>query len=162
MNILSFMRAAFAPRCLAAQLVFTSIILIGCTSPTTSPSTQNSQPVNGSPTNSRQALETQTGVASFIGETFQGRQTASGETLDQSQMVAAHPSYPMGTIVRVTNLENERTVEVRIIDRGASERNQEASIIDLSRAAAERLGMVRDGRIRVRVEVLERGGGSRD
>lgn len=77
-------------------------------------------------------------------------------------MVAAHMSYPMGTIVRVVNLESGNSVEVRVIDRGASGRNQEGSIIDLSRAAAERLGMVQEGRMRVRVEVLEWGGGSRD
>ena len=94
-------------------------------------------------------------MASFISGEFQGKQTASGETYDQSQMVAAHRSYPMGTIVRVTNLENQRTAEVRIIDRGATGVGGEGGIIDLSRAAAERLGFVGEGTARVRTEVIE-------
>jgi len=73
-------------------------------------------------------------------------------------MVAAHPTYPFGTIVRVTNLKKDRTVEVRVIDRGPTKQNRaEGVIIDLSRAAAEKLGMTRDGRVRVKVEVLEWG-----
>lgn len=164
MRNFSFVRVAFsALRFPTAWLALTVVpfMLFGCDSRPTAPSTQNSSQAVASPTNSRPVIETQTGLASFIGKTFQGRQTASGEVLDQSQMVAAHTSYPMGTIVRVTNLENERAIEVRIIDRGAAGRNQADGIVDLSRAAAERLGMVQEGRVRVRVEVLEWGSGSR-
>ncbi len=103
-----------------------------------------------------QAKETQTGLASFYSRAFEGEETASGETFDNREMVAAHPSYPLGTVVRVTNLEKGGAADVRIHDRGPSEANRsEGVIIDLSRAAAERIGMVKDGRCRVRVEVLE-------
>lgn len=71
-------------------------------------------------------------------------------------MVAAHPRYPFGTLVRVTNLANGRSVEVRIVDRGPARQPQaEGVIIDLSRRAAETLGFVQQGRTRVRLEVLE-------
>jgi rare lipoprotein A len=70
-------------------------------------------------------------------------------------MVAAHPTYPLGTLVRVTNLENGRSVRVRILDRGPTARSQARGvIIDLSRAAAEALGAIRQGLVRVRVEVV--------
>ncbi len=73
-------------------------------------------------------------------------------------MVAAHPSYPFGTLVRVTNLTNSRTVEVRIVDRGpASSARGEGVIIDLSRAAAEALAFLEEGRSKVRVDVLRWG-----
>jgi rare lipoprotein A len=73
-------------------------------------------------------------------------------------MVAAHPSYPFGTLVRVTNLKNGRSVRVRIVDRGpARGPRDDGVIIDLSRAAAEALDFVREGRTRVRVEVLRWG-----
>lgn len=111
---------------------------------------------------SRQALETKTGLASFYGPGFQGEETASGETFDKNKMIAAHPSYPLGTRVRVTNLENGRTAEVRVNDRGPTEENQaEGVIIDLSQGAAAQLGIDREGRAEVRVEVLEWGSDER-
>ena len=109
-----------------------------------------------------QAQQTETGLASFYSRAFDGEETASGETFDSREMVAAHPSYPLGTVVRVTNVEKGGAVEVRIHDRGPSDENQaEGVIIDLSRAAAAKIGMVKDGRCRVRVEVLEWGNGER-
>jgi rare lipoprotein A len=106
----------------------------------------------------KQPKETREGLASFIGKTFQGDKTASGETFDKNHLVAAHPSYPFGTRVRVTNLENMQVVEVRISDRGPSAQNRkEGVIIDLSHAAAEKLGFIKDGRVKVRTEVLEWG-----
>ncbi len=109
-----------------------------------------------------QAQQTQTGLASFYSRAFDGEETASGELFDSREMVAAHPSYPLGTVVRVTNLEKGGAVEVRIHDRGPSEENQiEGVIIDLSGAAAEKLGMVKDGRCRVQLEVLEWGSDKR-
>ncbi len=72
--------------------------------------------------------------------------------------VAAHPDYPFGTRVRVTNLRNQRHIIVTIVDRGpAARQRSDGVIIDLSRAAAERLAFVREGRTRVRVDVLEWG-----
>lgn len=104
-------------------------------------------------------LETDTGEATFYGGRFHGRRTASGERFDQRAMTAAHRTYPFGTVVRVTNLENGRQVVVRINDRGPYGRAKKASrkVIDVSRGAAEALGFIRDGRILARVEVLEWG-----
>jgi len=104
-------------------------------------------------------LEVREGVASYYGPGFHGRTTASGARFDMNAMVAAHPRYPFGTLVRVTNLRNGRSVTVRIVDRGPAPRVQaDGVIIDVSRGAAQRLGFIREGRIRVRLEVLRLGG----
>jgi rare lipoprotein A len=104
------------------------------------------------------ATRTETGLASYYSRRFDGKTTASGETFSNKQLTAAHPSHPLGTRVRVTNLENGSSVVVRINDRGASAQNRrEGVIIDLSQAAAERLDMKKEGRVRVRVNVLEWG-----
>lgn len=96
------------------------------------------------------------GLASFYGADFHGEETASGETFNQRAMTAAHRTLPLGTVVRVTNLENDRSVVVRINDRGPYGRNhRRGTIIDLSRAAAQRLRFVEDGLVKVRVEVVE-------
>jgi rare lipoprotein A len=104
-------------------------------------------------------LETHEGLASYYGEGFDGKLTASGARFDMHAMVAAHPSYPFGTVVRVTNLENGRAVRVRILDRGPAPRVAgDGVIIDLSYGAARALGFVRQGRTRVRIDVLRWGG----
>jgi rare lipoprotein A len=104
----------------------------------------------------------QTGLATFYGARFQGRETASGEVFDRRDLVAAHRRYPFGTVVRVTNLQNGRQVRVRITDRGPFGSNRaKGAIIDLSTGAARRLDMIEDGVTRVRVEVLEWGDGQR-
>ncbi|NMC69457.1 MAG: septal ring lytic transglycosylase RlpA family protein, partial [Myxococcales bacterium] len=90
---------------------------------------------------------------SYYSDTLAGNPTASGEPYDPAALTAAHRTLPFGTRVRVTRLDDERSVEVRINDRGPFGRRDR--IIDLSRAAAERLGMIRAGVIRVRIEVLE-------
>lgn len=92
-----------------------------------------------------------TGVASWYGADFHGRRTANGETYDMGALTAAHPTLPMPTIVRVTNLENGRSVVVRVNDRGPF---AEDRIIDLSRAGARELGFEQNGLARVRVAVL--------
>jgi rare lipoprotein A len=92
------------------------------------------------------------GVASFYGPGFEGEETASGRIFDSDEMVAAHRTLPFGTRVRVTNLENERSVVLRIIDRGPYVGRN--TIIDVSKGAARRLGFVKDGRVEVKVEVL--------
>jgi len=103
-------------------------------------------------------LATQTGLASFYGTRLHGEETASGEILNSREWVAAHPTYPFDTIVRVTNLENGRSVEVRIIDRGpARVHRADGVIIDLSVGAAKQLQFVKDGRTEVRLEVLRWG-----
>jgi rare lipoprotein A len=83
--------------------------------------------------------EFEQGKASWYGPRFQGRRTASGERYDQHAFTAAHKTLPFGTLVRVRSLVNGREVDVRIIDRGPFTRGR---IIDLSRAAAESLGML--------------------
>jgi rare lipoprotein A len=105
-----------------------------------------------------QTLRTQQGLASYYGRDFHGRRTASGQRFDMRSPVAAHPNYPFGTRVRVTNLRNQRQIVVTIVDRGpASAPRADGVIIDLSQGAAERLAFVRQGRTRVRVDVLEWG-----
>jgi rare lipoprotein A len=105
----------------------------------------------------------QVGLASFYGPGFNGDRTANGEVFDQRKLVAAHRTLPLGSVVRVTNLENGRQVVLRIIDRGPFGRNhRKGCIIDVSKAAARRLHFVRDGLSRVRVEVLQLGDGSAD
>jgi len=108
----------------------------------------------------QKALKSQTGLASFYGSAFYGKKTASGERFDQTDWVAAHPSYPLGTVARVTNLKNNKSIEVRIIDRGPTRVNHSKGIIiDLSKSAAQELGFIREGRARVRVDVIEWGRG---
>jgi rare lipoprotein A len=103
-------------------------------------------------------LDTREGLASYYGPGFDGRTTASGVVFDMKAMVAAHPTYPFGTMVRVTNLTNRRSVDVRIIDRGPARGPQAAGVlIDVSYGAAQALGFIRDGRTRVRLEVMEWG-----
>lgn len=91
------------------------------------------------------------GLASWYGGKFQGRLTANGETFDTNEMTAAHKTLPFDTIVNVINLDNEKTVEVRINDRGPF---VEGRVIDLSRAGAEAIGMSGTGVAPVRVEVV--------
>jgi rare lipoprotein A len=93
----------------------------------------------------------ETGVASWYGSQFQGRQTANGERFDMNLMTAAHPTLPLPSHVRVTNLNNGRSVIVRVNDRGPFARGR---IIDMSRAAARELGFERDGTAPVRVQNL--------
>ena len=110
------------------------------------------------PSGPAQALEIREGLASYYGHDFHGKTMASGRPFNMNAMVAAHPRYPFGTLLRVTNLRNGRSVTVRIQDRGPARQPQrEGVIIDLSQGAAERLGFIRQGRVRVRVEVLEWG-----
>jgi rare lipoprotein A len=98
----------------------------------------------------------QTGLASYYGPGFHGEQTASGEIFDQEEMVAAHRTLPLGAVLRVTNLENGRRAVLRVTDRGPYGKNyRKGTIIDVSKGAARRLGFVRDGLVRVRVEVID-------
>ena len=96
------------------------------------------------------------GTACWYGKEYEGRPTASGEIFHAQSFTAAHRSLPFGTIVQVKNLDNGRTVKVRINDRGPLKGHR---IIDLSRAAAEEIDLVREGVAPVRVEVLRRGHG---
>lgn len=104
---------------------------------------------------------TVSGEATYYADKFEGRRTASGVRFRQNEMYAAHRTFPFGTVLRVINEVNGRSVIVRVVDRGpwgtiAERRN---TIIDVSRRAAERLGFVRAGRTPVRLEVLLLGSG---
>ncbi len=91
------------------------------------------------------------GKATYYADTFQNRQTASGEIYKKSKYTAAHKDLPFNTLVRVTNLKNGRSVVVKINDRGPFGRDRE---IDLSYIAAKSIDMINDGVIDVRIEVL--------
>ena len=93
------------------------------------------------------------GIASWYGPKFQGRRTANGEIFDMNLLTAAHPTLPMPVMVQVTNLENGRSMKLRVNDRGPFKKNRE---IDLSRRAAEILGFKDKGTARVRVKYLHR------
>lgn len=95
----------------------------------------------------------ETGIASWYGPNFHGKRTANGEIYNQNDLTAAHRTLQMPSLVRVTNLENGRSVVVRINDRGPFKRGR---VIDVSRKAAELLGFIGQGTARVRVEVLEK------
>jgi rare lipoprotein A len=92
----------------------------------------------------------ETGIASWYGEQFHGKYTANGEVFDLNQVTAAHRTLPMPTVVRVTNLENGRSIEARVNDRGPYARGR---IIDMSRRAAQLLGFEGQGTAKVRVQI---------
>jgi len=94
---------------------------------------------------------TEVGYASWYGDPYHGRRAANGEVYDKNQMTAAHRTLPFETMVKVTNLENERSTTVRITDRGPFVQGR---IIDLSFAAASQIAMIGPGTALVRLEVL--------
>lgn len=98
----------------------------------------------------------ETGVASWYGHPYHGRKTSNGETYDMEELTAAHLQLPFNTVVRVTNVATELSVDVRINDRGPFIHDR---IVDLSRAAAHRIGMIGEGTAMVRLEVMEAPGG---
>jgi len=140
------------------------ILLSGCTpSPRFAERNNNSkggripQQIGQSGKNaSGKILLTLEGVASYYAHDFHGKQTSSGETYDMNALTAAHRNFPFGTKVRVTNLENSKTVIVRVNDRGPF---KEERIIDLSMGAAKEIDMILNGTARVRLEVFEWGNG---
>jgi len=91
------------------------------------------------------------GRVSHYGDEFAGKKTANGEIFDPDGLTMAHRTLPFGTRVRVTNLENQRSVEVVVNDRGPAVAGR---IADLSRAAAARIGMIADGVVDAMLEVL--------
>ena len=93
----------------------------------------------------------QVGYASWYGPRFHGRRTASGEIYDMNALTAAHKTLPFGTLVRVTNLQNGKSVVVRINDRGPYVKGR---IIDLSAAAAKKIGLDKSGVAKVKLEII--------
>jgi rare lipoprotein A len=95
---------------------------------------------------------TEEGFASYYSDAFEGKETASGEIFTQTGLTAAHRWLPFGTIVKVTNLENGKSILVKINDRGPFVPNR---IIDLSKMASQKLGFYNKGIAKVRIEVVE-------
>jgi rare lipoprotein A len=126
--------------------------LAACAAPATNPGGTAAASVAPAPP---KPSFTQEGLASWYGRGWNGRKTASGEKFDMHAMTAAHRSLPLGTVVRVTNLENGRSAKVRINDRGPNVADDPRRILDLSAHAATRLGMIEDGVTRVKVEALD-------
>jgi rare lipoprotein A len=96
----------------------------------------------------------QTGIASYYSDKFQGRRTANGERYDKNALTAVHPRLPFGTVIRVTNLHNHRSVELRINDRKHARSRR---LLDVSKRAAQELGFVHSGITKVELEVLSWG-----
>ena len=100
----------------------------------------------------RKPLLVETGIASWYGPPYHNRRASNGEIYDMHAMTAAHRTLPLGSIVRVTNIENGDSAVVRITDRGPF---IEGRIVDLSQAAAKKVGLVQKGTGQVRIEVLQ-------
>jgi len=92
------------------------------------------------------------GECSYYGAKFHGKKTANGEVFDMHAFTAAHKELPFGTVLKVTNLENNKSVIVRINDRGPFVRGR---ILDVSYAAAEKLDMIRSGTAQITAELIE-------
>jgi rare lipoprotein A len=115
----------------------------------TSVSAQDSSKLSDTKKGKKGAI--QYGIASFYSNSFQGKKTSSGELFNQKKLTAAHNTLPLGTYIRVTNLKNGKSVVVKVNDR-LHHRNKR--LVDLSYAAAQKLGYVKSGLTRVKVEVL--------
>jgi rare lipoprotein A len=132
-------------------LLFT--LFYGCSS-TARYSGTSANSENESRGNDLASLEINNGTASFYADEFNGKRTANGEVYDMNDLTAAHPSYAFNTIVKVTNLSNGKSVEVRINDRMPKFKGR---IIDLSLAAATKIEMVNAGIQEVKLEVIKWG-----
>ncbi|MBZ0182007.1 MAG: septal ring lytic transglycosylase RlpA family protein [Melioribacteraceae bacterium] len=104
--------------------------------------------------NNYEAIESVTGIASFYASKFHGRQTANGEIYNMYNLTAAHENYPFGTIIKVTNLNNNKSATIRINDRMPFHPQR---IIDLSYGTALELDMIKDGIVNVRLDILKWG-----
>ncbi len=134
--------------------LITAVVFIGCSSaprygdrPGTSKKGTKTSRASYHPT-------TQTGMASYYAEDFHGKLTATGETYDMYGLSAAHKTLPLNTIIRVTNLENKKSIILRINDRGPYAKGR---VLDCSYGAALKLGYVGKGTARVKIEVIELG-----
>lgn len=133
--------------CISQVALLGALAISGCTSEHTGGQGKQMQPEKESAVT--KPVHKEVGEATWYGPGFQGQETANGETFDQKEMTAAHPSLPMGTKAQVTNLENGKKVEVRINDRGPFAENR---AIDLSGAAAKKIDMKKDGTSQVKIE----------
>jgi rare lipoprotein A len=132
------------------------VVLSGCATVSSAPPVSATAPLRAvtpsGPDSSEARPRPRVGKASWYGEAHHGKKTASGERYDMHALTAAHRTLPLGTRLRVTNVENGRTVVVRVNDRGPY---VDGRVIDLSRAAAREIGALGDGLFDVRLEVLD-------
>ena len=138
-------------------MIITSIGIFGCASTTRfSKDNETSSTVKSEISNfdDSEILQTEFTVASYYADKFNGRKTANGETYDMYGISAAHISYPFGTIVKVTNMSNGKSIVLRINDRKPDTNGRD---IDLSLGAAEKLDMIQSGIAKVRIDVLKWG-----
>lgn len=155
-----------ATRCIAAAA---ALFLYSCatsprftgresngSSPASPPTRTEPTRASVAPNPTGKALLTLEGIASYYADDFHGKLTSNGEVYDMNGMTAAHRTFPFGTRIRVTNLDNGKVTVVRVNDRGPF---VEGRIVDLSLGAAKVLGLVASGTARVRLEVLEWGKG---
>lgn len=148
-------------------LSFTAMTLITCaafaqTQPAApaAPATPATAPTPAAPTPAAPAVtpapasasDVENGLAAVYSDKLQGRKTASGETYDRNKLTTAHKSLPFGTKVKVTNVKNDKSVVLRVNDRGPT---QAGRVLDISPAAAKALGISTKGMAEVRVEVAE-------
>ncbi len=120
-------------------------------SKSTSGSTSSGSTSGGSSSSSKSTGKVEKGQASYYADKFHGKATASGEKYDKTKLTGAHRTLAFGTVVRVTNTANGKSVDVRINDRGPFKAGR---VVDVSRAAAEKLGMIQAGVINCTVEVI--------
>ena len=131
-------------------------ILLGCTLTLVIASAESSaqqKAANANKAATSAAAKEETGSAVFYSDKLVGRPLTSGEKYDKNALTAAHRTLPLGTMVKVTNLKNSKSVVVRINDRGPH--GPKTDIIDLSGRAAQDLDMIKDGRAKVKLEVVE-------
>src|SRR4030042_143588 len=140
--ILFFLLVACGPR---------HVVIDRRTPPSEKQEVKKERPVPETKIEKRESKEVQYGVASWYGGEFHGRPTSSGEVYDMYQLTCAHNTLPLGTIVMVTNLENGRSLELKVNDRGPFFKER---IIDVSYSAAQMLGMWEKGTAPVKVEVI--------
>jgi rare lipoprotein A len=130
----------------AAALLLASLSLAGCAKK------HHSSAAPAVPrASTAEVVDGETGIASWYGHPYHGRPAANGEIYDMEKLTAAHRTLPFGTWVRVVNLSNDKTVDVRITDRGPFVENR---IIDLSHAAGEAIALIGPGVARVRLDIL--------
>lgn len=134
--------------CKKLLLIFVCLQISSCAS---SVRYSNDQTLS-SESEANSAIYSEIGYASFYGDSFVGKMTASGEIYDANQLTAAHRSLPFGTKLKVTNLENWQSVVVRVNDRGPFISGR---IIDLSNRAAKELGIIQKGVARVQIEIVK-------
>lgn len=139
---------------LAVAMCASALYMAGCSAAARFTSSGPPSPAPQPSSIHGKALLTVEGVASYYSTGFNGKKTASGEIFNKNALTAAHREFPFGTILRVTNLSNNESVEVTVNDRGPFKKNR---IIDLSEAAARDIGMIESGTALVRIQVLKWG-----